>query len=79
LIYLPKQKPGNGFAITKQASSVNDPYKTYQSSVVDNDSIWESLTTEAGRQVLAAQMAVPIRTELDYVGVSRKFFEISLN
>ncbi len=79
MIYLPtSKKPGNGFSLVKTASNVNDPTRMYQNSVLDRDEIWESLTTEGGRQVLAAQMAVPIRTELDYVGVSRKFFEIDV-
>ena len=74
------QKPGNGFSIQKEASNVpvNDPYRSYEQSVVDDDAIWQSLTTEAGRQALGAQMAVPIREELDYVGVARKFFEIDV-
>jgi len=72
------QKPGNGFSLSKVASPVSDSYNTYQNSVVNDDQIWDALTTEAGRQAIGAQMAVPIRTELDYVGVSRKFFEIDV-
>lgn len=78
MLTLPKSKPGNGFSLSKVASPTSDPYNSYQKSVVNEDSIWEALTTEAGRQALGAQMAVPIRTELDYVGVSRKFFEIDV-
>lgn len=78
MIYAPISKPGNGFSLEKAAASINDPYRTYQNSVVDDDRIWEALTTEAGRQAIGAQMAVPIRTELDYVGVARKFFEIDV-
>lgn len=80
MIHIPStQKPGGGFSLQKQANvSMTDPYQTYQNSVVGNDEIWQALTTEAGRQSLAAQMAVPIRTELDYVGVARKFFEIDV-
>jgi hypothetical protein len=61
------KKPGTGFAIKKEASDVNmnDPYRSYESSVVDQDSVWEALMTEAGRQAIGAQMAVPIRTQLD--------------
>ncbi len=72
------QKPGNGFSLQAQASTLNDPYQNYENSVVDHDEIWNALTTEAGRQAIAAQMAVPIRTELDYVGTARKFFEIDV-
>lgn len=73
------QKPGNGFSIQKESNvPINDPYRTYENSVIDDDAIWQSLTTEAGRQALGAQMAVPIREELDYVGVARKFFEIDV-
>lgn len=75
---LPNNKPGNGYGLKKEAAAVNDPYQTFEQSVVDNDAIWQSLSTEAGRQALGAQMAVPIRTQLDYVGTSRKFFEIDV-
>lgn len=74
-----RQRPGNGFSLNKAASSqVNDSYQNYSQAPVENDQIWNALTTEAGRQAVAAQMAVPIRTELDYVGTSRKFFEIDV-
>ena len=74
------RKPGDGFAITKTAASpaTNDPYQTYNRSVLDQDEVWSALLTESGRQALGAQMAVPIRTELDYVGTARKFFEIDV-
>jgi len=79
MILVNQNKPGDGFSLQKEANvPVNDPYRTYESSVVDDDAIWQSLTTEAGRQALGAQMAVPIREELDYVGVARKFFEIDV-
>lgn len=71
-------KPGSGFSLSKTASNQVDPAQNYANSVVNNDQIWEALTTEAGRQAIGAQMAVPIRTELDYVGVARKFFEIDV-
>lgn len=77
MIQLPN-KPGSGFSLQKEAASLNDPYRTYENSVVANDEVWSALTTEAGRQALGAQMAVPIRTELDYVGTARKFFEIDV-
>lgn len=47
-------KPGSGFALTKQASvPMNDPYQSYANSV-DNDSVWQALMTEAGRQAIGA-------------------------
>lgn len=62
-----KQRPGNGFSLSTESSApVNDPYRQYESSVLDQDEIWSALTTEAGRQAIGAQMAVPIRTELDF-------------
>ncbi|MFA5395634.1 MAG: HK97-fold major capsid protein [Methanogenium sp.] len=72
------QKPGNGFALAKEAAGGNDAYDNYQNSVANTNEVWDMLLTESGRQTIAAQMAVPIRTELDYVGVSRKFFEIDV-
>ena len=47
------KKPGSGFALNKQASDVNmnDPYRSYTNSVVDQDSVWEALMTEAGREL----------------------------
>lgn len=71
--------PGQGYSIQKAAgSNVNDSYQNYSQAPIENDAIWGALTTEAGRQAVAAQMAVPIRTELDYVGTARKFFEIDV-
>ena len=58
-------KPANGFGLQKEAIPMNDPYQTYNQSVLDHDEIWSALTTEAGRQAIGAQMAVPIRMELD--------------
>jgi len=72
------QKPGNGFSLQKEAAPVNDPYQSFERSALDQDELYQSLMTEAGRQALGAQMAVPIRTELDYVGTARKFFEIDV-
>jgi|GEM_PF-1352626 hypothetical protein len=73
--------PGNGFAVEasnqQQSMQMVDPYRTY-SQAADRDELWSTLMTEAGRQALGAQMAVPIRTQLDYVGVARKFFEIDV-
>jgi hypothetical protein len=73
-------KPASGFGLAKTADAqpMNDPYQTYTNSVMDQDAVWEALTTEGGRQAIGAQMAVPIRTELDYVGTARKFFEIDV-
>lgn len=48
------QKPGNGFSLSKVASPVSDAYNTYQNSVVNDDQIWDALTTEAGRQAIGA-------------------------
>lgn len=80
-----RRQPGQGFALQSTASSAydrniltNDPYENHSQSALNHDEIWAALTTEGGRQVIAAQMAVPIREELDYVGVARKFFEIDV-
>ncbi len=71
-------KPGSGYSISKSADvPMNDSYKAY-SQTMGNDEIWSALTTEAGRQAIGAQMAVPIRQLLDYVGTARKFFEIDV-
>ena len=70
--------PGSGFSLKKEAAGGNDAYENYQQSAVDSNEVWDMLMTESGRQTIAAQMAVPIRTELDYIGVSRKFFEIDV-
>lgn len=71
-------KPGQGFSLAKEAAGGNDAYENYQQAAVNQNDVWDMLLTESGRQTVAAQMAVPIRTELDYVGVSRKFFEIDV-
>jgi hypothetical protein len=73
-------RPQNGYGLQKVADvpQMNDPYRSYETSVMNEDTIWEALTTEGGRQALGAQMAVPIRQELDYVGTARKFFEIDV-
>lgn len=47
-------------------------------SNVQDRLIAEALRTERGRIALAAAMANPIRTELDYQGVGRKFFEVDV-
>lgn len=71
-------KPKQGYALVKEAAQTIDPYQNYANSVLDQDELWNSLMTEAGRQSIGAQMAVPIRTQLDYVGTGRKFFEIDV-
>jgi hypothetical protein len=75
-------QPGNGYSLNKTAgyndAPIVDPMQSYNRSVSNDDEIWQALTTEAGRQAIGAQMAVPIRSQLDYVGVSRKFFEIDV-
>jgi hypothetical protein len=73
------QQPGGGFGIAAQAADnqTNDPYSSYTQSV-GSDQIWQALQTEAGRIAIGAQMAIPIRTQLDYMGVARRFFEIDV-
>lgn len=70
-------KPKRGFGIKKEAAQMIDPYQNY-GSAIDQDELWGALMTEGGRQAIGAQMAVPIRTQLDYVGTARKFFEIDV-
>jgi len=56
-----------------------DPYATVRdASLNEQDMLFEALQTEAGRQAVGAQMAIPIRTQLDYQGVCRRFFEIDV-
>lgn len=45
MINLPKSTPSAGYGFQKTAGvpKTNDPYKTYQQSVVDHDEIWNSL------------------------------------
>ena len=50
-------KPNKGFALKKEAAVI-DSYQNYSNSVVDQDALWEALLTEAGRQAVAAQMAI---------------------
>ncbi len=71
-------RPNQGYALKKEAAGTTDAYQNYANSVVDQDAIWDALMTEGGRQAVGAQMAVPIRQELDYVGTARKFFEIDV-
>lgn len=62
-----KQKVGHpkqGYALKKEAANT-DAYQNYSEAVVNQDAIWDALMTEGGRQAVGAQMAVPIRTELD--------------
>jgi len=47
-------KPINGFGLQKEAVPMNDPYQTYERSVLDHDEILSALTTEAGRQAIGA-------------------------
>jgi hypothetical protein len=48
-------KPGNGFGVkTAGDVNMNDPYKSYSDSVINQESVWEALMTEAGRQAIGA-------------------------
>ena len=72
-------KPQPGFAVNAASNNlpVNDAYQQY-SDAISADQVFDALQTEAGRQAIGAQMAVPIRQQLDYVGVARKFMEIDI-
>jgi len=71
-------KPDAGFGVEKKADfSTSDPYTQYIDAN-EADQIFTLLQTEAGRQALGAQMAIPIRTQLDYQGMARRFFEIDV-
>lgn len=71
-------KPDAGFGVEKKADfSTSDPYTQY-TDASEADQIFTLLQTEAGRQALGAQMAIPIRTQLDYQGMARRFFEIDV-
>jgi hypothetical protein len=77
-----KTAPNAGFAIEKTAApapdyNTIDPYTQY-TDASEMDQIFSLLQTEAGRQALGAQMAIPIRTQLDYQGMARRFFEIDV-
>lgn len=73
-----KTAPNAGFGVEKTADfSTTDPYTQY-TDASENDQIFTLLQTEAGRQALGAQMAIPIRTQLDYQGMARRFFEIDV-
>jgi len=73
-----KNQPQAGFATTaSQATSAQDGFQTFQDAV-SVDQVFDALQSEAGRQAVGAQMAVPIREQLDYVGVARKFLEIDI-
>lgn len=70
--------PNAGFGVEKKADfSTVDPYTQY-TDAAEADQIFTLLQTHAGRQALGAQMAIPIRTQLDYQGMSRRFFEIDV-
>jgi hypothetical protein len=71
-------QPQAGFATQSDVAPMNDAYKTYNDAVIGVDQVFDALQTEAGRQAVGAQMAVPIRDQLDYVGVARKFMEIDV-
>lgn len=51
-------RPSQGFGLAKQADvpAMNDPYRSYETTVMDQDEIWNALTTEGGRQALGAQI-----------------------
>ncbi len=70
-------KPQPGFAVTADVPGVNDAFQMY-TDAISADQVFDALQTEAGRQAVGAQMAVPIRQQLDYVGVARKFMEIDV-
>jgi len=73
-----KTAPNAGFGVEKSADFQSvDPYTQY-TNASEEDQIFSLLQTEAGRQALGAQMAIPIRTQLDYQGMSRRFFEIDV-
>jgi len=73
-----KTAPNAGFGVEKRADfSTTDPYTQY-TDASEADQIFTLLQTEAGRQALGAQMAIPIRTQLDYQGMARRFFEIDV-
>lgn len=76
-----KTAPNAGFGVEKTAVSgdfsTTDPYTQY-ADASEADQIFTLLQTEAGRQALGAQMAIPIRTQLDYQGMARRFFEIDV-
>jgi len=73
-----KTAPNAGFGVEKTADfSTTDPYTQY-TDASEADQIFTLLQTEAGRQALGAQMAIPIRTQLDYQGMARRFFEIDV-
>lgn len=72
-----KKAPREGFAVKADDFSQVDPYKTYNEAE-ESEEIWNLLQTEAGRQALGAQMAIPIRSQLDYQGMARRFFEIDV-
>ena len=76
-----KTAPNAGFGVEKTAAPQDfqtiDPYTQY-TDASEADQIFTLLQTEAGRQALGAQMAIPIRTQLDYQGMARRFFEIDV-
>lgn len=73
-----KNQPQAGFATTSAEKTGGDAYEVYNDAAMGVDQVFDALQTEAGRQAVGAQMAVPIREQLDYVGVARKFLEIDI-
>ncbi len=78
------KNPKPGFALKSTAGGdysgdygSTDPYGLY-TGAREEDQIFALLQTEAGRQALGAQMAIPIREQLDYQGMARRFFEIDV-
>lgn len=68
--------------LTGQASAYDSAEAINSDSLYANaqleDELMSALQTDEGRRLVGAQMAVPIRTQLDYQGVARKFFEIDI-
>ena len=73
--------PRGGFGLKAEGGSEGfrnvDPYKKF-TDARDLDEIFTLLQTEAGRQALGAQMAIPIRANLDYQGMARRWLEIDV-
>jgi hypothetical protein len=60
-----KEAPNKGFAVKADADyRTIDPYNLHNDAT-ESEEIWNLLQTEAGRQALGAQMAIPIRSQLN--------------